>query len=53
MVASDYETGYLLLQTGFKGAMANAAINLPELSGDTRARLDREYESLLRDLPGT
>jgi formiminotetrahydrofolate cyclodeaminase len=53
MVASDYETGYLLLQTGFKGAMANAAINLPELSGDTRARLDREYESLLRDRPGT
>lgn len=48
MVASDFETGYLLLQTGFKGAMANAAINLPELSGDPRSRLQRQYEELAR-----
>ena len=51
MVASDFETGYLLLQTGFRGAMANAAINLPELSGDTRSRLDGEYQNLLARRP--
>ena len=51
MVASDFETGYLLLQTGFRGAMANAAINLPELSGDTRSRLDGEYQNLLAHRP--
>ncbi len=51
MVASDFETGYLLLQTGFKGALANAAINLPELSGDARSRLERQYQELVRRHP--
>ena len=53
MVASDFETGYLLLQTGFKGALANAAINLPELPENARSRLEREYQTLLRRHPGS
>ncbi len=52
MVASDFETGYLLLRTGFKGAMANAAINLPELAGAARSRLEREYQDLSSRHPG-
>jgi hypothetical protein len=35
-----------LLQTGFGGALANVAINLPELQGEAAARIERAYLAL-------
>lgn len=46
VTASDFETGGYLLETAFKGALANAAINLPDLQGDRKAELQQQYENL-------
>ncbi|HEY0493255.1 MAG TPA: cyclodeaminase/cyclohydrolase family protein [Candidatus Dormibacteraeota bacterium] len=46
MTRSDLEAGQALLQVSLKVALANVAINLPELSDATRTRLEREYAEL-------
>lgn len=48
MVASDLSTANRLLQAGLDGALANVAVNLPELKGEAAARLERAYRALLR-----
>ena len=47
MTASDLAAGSKLLQTGLDGALANVAINLPELQGEAAARIERAYRELL------
>ena len=46
MTASDLAVGSELLQTGFAGALGNVAINLPELQGESAARIERAYLEL-------
>ncbi len=57
MTRSDLEAGRALLEVGFRGAAANVAVNLPDLQGETRARIERAYAELAargaRDLSGT
>lgn len=48
MVASDLSTGSRLLQAGLDGALANVAVNLPELKGEAADRIERQYRELLR-----
>jgi len=47
MTASDLAAGSKLLQTGLDGALANVAINLPELHGEAATRIERAYRELL------
>ncbi|HEX3629338.1 MAG TPA: cyclodeaminase/cyclohydrolase family protein [Candidatus Dormibacteraeota bacterium] len=47
MTASDLAVGNDLLQAGKAGALGNVAINLPELKGETAARIERRYQQLL------
>jgi len=47
MAASDLAAGSKLLQTGLDGALANVAINLPELQGEAATRIERAYRELL------
>jgi formiminotetrahydrofolate cyclodeaminase len=47
MVASDLAAGNRLLQAGLDGALANVAINLPDLRGDDAARIDAAYRKLM------
>jgi formiminotetrahydrofolate cyclodeaminase len=47
MVASDLAAGNRLLQAGLDGALANVAINLPELSGDDAVRIEAAYRKLM------
>jgi methenyltetrahydrofolate cyclohydrolase len=46
MTASDLAAGIALLQTGLGGALANVAINLPELRGEAAGRVERAYLAL-------
>lgn len=46
MTASDLATGVKLLQAGLDGALANVAVNLPELSGEAALRIERAYLAL-------
>ena len=46
MTASDLAAGNELLHTGLSGALGNVAINLPELTGEAAARIEREYRAL-------
>ena len=46
MTASDAEAAGLLLAAGLRGALANVAVNLPELRGEARRRIEAAYESL-------
>jgi formiminotetrahydrofolate cyclodeaminase len=46
MTASDLAAGSNLLQTGLDGALANVAVNLPELQGAAAARIERAYLEL-------
>ncbi|HET9847241.1 MAG TPA: cyclodeaminase/cyclohydrolase family protein [Candidatus Dormibacteraeota bacterium] len=48
MVASDLSTANRLLQAGLDGALANVAINLPELKGEAASRIEQRYRELLR-----
>ena len=48
MVASDLSTGNRLLQAGLDGALANVAVNLPELKGEAADRIERQYRELMR-----
>jgi len=47
MTASDLAVGSKLLQTGLDGALANVAINLPELRGEPASRIERAYRELM------
>jgi formiminotetrahydrofolate cyclodeaminase len=47
MVASDLAAANRLLQAGLDGALANVAINLPDLSGDDAARIETAYRKLM------
>ncbi len=47
MTASDLSAGSELLQTGRDGALANVAINLPELRGEPAVRIERAYRELM------
>ena len=47
MTASDLAAGSKLLQTGLDGALANVAINLPELGGESATRIERAYRELM------
>jgi len=47
MTASDLAAGSELLQTGRDGALANVAINLPELRGEPAVRIERAYRELM------
>jgi len=46
MTASDLAVGNELLQTGFHGALGNVGINLPDLTGEAAARIERAYREL-------
>jgi formiminotetrahydrofolate cyclodeaminase len=46
MTASDLAVGSELLQAGLSGALGNVAINLPELTGEAAARVERAYREL-------
>jgi formiminotetrahydrofolate cyclodeaminase len=46
MTASDLAAGSELLQTGLDGALANVAVNLPELQGAAAARIEHAYLEL-------
>ena len=46
MAASDLAVGNDLLQTGMGGALGNVEINLPELTGEAAARIERRYQEL-------
>ncbi|TMD09236.1 MAG: cyclodeaminase/cyclohydrolase family protein [Chloroflexi bacterium] len=46
VTVSDFETGCYLLETAFKGGMANAAINLPDLHPDHREQFQQRYDAL-------
>ena len=48
MLASDLTTANRLLQAGLDGALANVAVNLLELKGESAARVERRYRDLLR-----
>jgi formiminotetrahydrofolate cyclodeaminase len=43
MTASDLTVGNELLQTAIGGALANVAINLPELKGEGARRIEARY----------
>src|SRR2546421_108440 len=47
VTASDLTVGSELLETGRDGALANVAINLPELRGGAAARIERAYRELM------
>ena len=47
MTVSDLAAGSELLQTGRDGALANVAINLPELRGEPAGRIERAYRELM------
>ena len=51
MTASDLAVGSQLLQTAMGGALANVAINLPELKGEAAQRIEARYLQL-RNTPG-
>lgn len=46
MTASDLAVGSQLLQTAMGGALANVAINLPELKGEVAQRIEARYLQL-------
>ena len=46
VTASDAQAAGLLLQAGLRAALANVAINLPELEGEARQRIEAEYRRL-------
>jgi methenyltetrahydrofolate cyclohydrolase len=46
MTASDAEAAGLLLGAGLRAALSNVAVNLPELEGDVRVRIERAYREL-------
>ena len=52
MTASDAEAAGLLLDTGLRAALANVAINLPELEGEARLRIEADYETLRKAAGG-
>jgi formiminotetrahydrofolate cyclodeaminase len=43
MTASDLAVGNELLQTAMGGALANVAVNLPELKGEAARRIEARY----------
>jgi formiminotetrahydrofolate cyclodeaminase len=46
MTASDVEAAQGLLQAALAGALSNVAVNLPELDGSDRSRIQPDYERL-------
>ncbi|HYM50811.1 MAG TPA: cyclodeaminase/cyclohydrolase family protein [Candidatus Limnocylindrales bacterium] len=48
MTASDADAAGLLLGAGFRAALANVAVNLPELKGEARDRIQRALVELQR-----
>ena len=46
MTASDLAVGNELLEAGFRGALGNVAVNLPELHGEAATRIERAYRQL-------
>jgi formiminotetrahydrofolate cyclodeaminase len=46
MTSSDLAVGNDLLQSGLSGALGNVEVNLPDLKGDTAARIERRYQEL-------
>jgi formiminotetrahydrofolate cyclodeaminase len=46
MTRSDLDAGAALLEVGVRVALANVAVNLPELAGQNRLRLELAYEEL-------
>lgn len=46
MTASDLAAGSELLETGLAGALGNVAVNLPELSPQSAARIEPRYREL-------
>ncbi len=46
MTASDLAVGSELLETGLAGALGNVAVNLPELQGESAARIEHAYLAL-------
>ncbi|HEY8677194.1 MAG TPA: cyclodeaminase/cyclohydrolase family protein [Candidatus Dormibacteraeota bacterium] len=46
MTQSDLQAGKRLLETGLRAALANVEVNLPDLQGSTRLRLEREWRAL-------
>lgn len=51
MTRSDLDAGRALLEIGLRVALANVAVNLPELAGETRVRLERAYGGLAARRP--
>ena len=51
VTASDLAAGTELLQTGRDAALANVAVNLPELPAAAASRIERAYRALLDKRP--
>jgi formiminotetrahydrofolate cyclodeaminase len=51
MTASDAQTAGLLLAAGLRAALANVAVNLPDLEGEARQRVEAEYQRLKEAAP--
>jgi methenyltetrahydrofolate cyclohydrolase len=47
MTRSDVEAGKALLEVGVRAALANVAVNLPDLQGEARLRIERAYADLV------
>lgn len=52
MTRSDLDAGAALLRVGLLAALANVAVNLPDLAGPTRARIEAGYAALHAKHPG-
>lgn len=46
MTRSDLEAGKALLEVGVRAALANVAVNLPDLEDEPRLRIERAYADL-------
>lgn len=47
LTRSDVEAGKALLEVGVRAALANVAVNLPDLQGEARLRIERAYADLV------
>ena len=52
MTQSDLEAGRALLEVGLQAALANVAVNLPDLDAGARRRIEGPYQRLKASVPG-
>jgi formiminotetrahydrofolate cyclodeaminase len=52
MTRSDWQVGRDLLTTGLRGALANVEVNLPDIQGEARDRIERAFRELAATVGG-